>query len=104
MRPLAVSAWTGLRSSATARGSMSAALWNGTRLQARGPKLDEKASKLLVEDLRRRPRSTHAQRAQFVLAVFCGVRVSETTICRAIKCLSHSRKKDPKERQNETIS
>ena len=67
------------------------------------PKLDEKASKLLVEDLRRRPRATHAQRAQFLLAV-CGVRVSEATICRAIKRLSHSRKKDPKERQNETSS
>jgi transposase len=67
------------------------------------PKLDEKASKLLLEDLRWRPRATHAQRAQFVLAV-CGVRVSESTICRAIKRLSHSRKKDPKERQNETSS
>ena len=67
------------------------------------PKLDEKASKLLIEDLRRRPRATHTQRAEFVLAV-CGVRVSEATICRAIKRLSHSRKKDPKERQNETSS
>ena len=66
-------------------------------------KLDEKASKLLLEDLRWRPRATQAQRAQFVLAV-CGVRVSESTICRAIKRLSHSRKKDPKERQNETSS
>ena len=67
------------------------------------PKLDEKTSKLLVEDLRRRPRATHAQRAQFVLAV-CGVRVSEATICRTIKRLSHSRKKDPKERENERSS
>jgi transposase len=64
---------------------------------AKRSKLDEKASKLLLEDLRWRPRATHAQRAQFVLAV-CGVRVSESTICRAIKRLSHSRKKDPKER------
>jgi transposase len=67
-------------------------------------KLDEKASKLLLEDLRWRPRATHAQRAQFVLAVCGGVRVSEARICRAIKRLSHSRKKDPKERQNETSS
>jgi transposase len=72
------------------------------RLDERGPlkpdkapgkrsKLDGKASKLLVEDLRRRPWATHSQRAQFLLAV-CGVRVSEATICRAIKRLSHGRK------------
>jgi transposase len=67
------------------------------------PKLDEKASTLLVEDLRRRPWATHSQRAQFLLAVR-GVRVSEATICRAIKRLSHSRKKDPKERQSEMSS
>jgi transposase len=73
------------------------------KVPGKRPKLDEKANKLLVEDLRRRPRATHAQRAEFVLAI-CGVRVSEATICRAIKRLSHSRKKDPKERQNETSS
>jgi transposase len=67
------------------------------------PKLDEKAGKLLGEDLRRRPWATHSQRAEFLSAV-CGVRVSEATICRAIKRLSHSRKKDPKKRQNETSS
>ena len=67
------------------------------------PKLDEKASTLLVEDLLRRPWATHSQRAQFLLAVR-GVRVSEATICRAIKRLSHSRKKDPKERQSEMSS
>ena len=67
------------------------------------PKLDEKAGKLLGEDLRRRPWATHSQRAEFLSAV-CGVRVSEATICRAIKRLSHSRKKDPKERENERSS
>jgi transposase len=56
------------------------------------PKLDEKAGKLLGEDLRRRPWATHSQRAEFLSAV-CGVRVSEATICRAIKRLSHGRKK-----------
>ena len=73
------------------------------KLPGKRPKLDEKAGKLLVEDLRRRPWATHSQRAEFLSAV-CGVRVSESTICRAIKRLSHSRKKDPKERQNETSS
>jgi len=60
----------------------------------KAPKLDEKARKLLLGDLQQRPWATHSQRAQFLLAV-CGggVRVSEATICRAIKRLSHSRKK-----------
>jgi transposase len=35
------------------------------------PKLDEKARKLLLEDLQQRPWATHSQRAQFLLAV-CG--------------------------------
>src|SRR5512133_1422467 len=61
----------------------------------RAPKLDEKATKLLVEDLQRRPWATHSQRAEFLFAV-CGVRVSEATVCRTLQRLSHSRKKDPK--------
>ena len=69
----------------------------------KAPKLDEKAKKLLSQDLRERPWATHSQRAQFLLAV-CGVRLSEATICRAIKRLSHSRKKDPKEQRKETSS
>jgi len=67
------------------------------------PKLDEKASKLLVKDLEERPWATHSQRAQFLFAV-CGVRVSEATLCRAVRRLSRSRKKDPKGQQNETSS
>ena len=69
----------------------------------KAPKLDEKASKLLVEDLQRRPCATHAQRAEFLFAI-CGVRVSEATICRATKRLLHSRKKDLREQQSETSS
>ena len=61
----------------------------------RAPKLDEKATKLLVEDLEERPWATHSQRAEFLLAV-CGVRVSEATLCRTLRRLSHSRKKGPK--------
>jgi transposase len=57
------------------------------------PKLDECAMQLLVEDIQTRPWSTHSQRSEFLFGI-CGVRVSETTICRAIKKrLSHSRKK-----------
>ena len=60
----------------------------------RAPKLDEKAKRLLLEDLERRPWATHSQRAEFLFAV-CGVRVSEATVCRTLRRrLSHSRKKD----------
>jgi transposase len=67
------------------------------------PKLDEKATKLLLEDLKERPWATHSQRAEFLLAIL-GVRVSEATVCRAIGRLRRSRKKDPKGQQNETSS
>src|SRR5215207_2122681 len=56
------------------------------------PKLDEKARKLLLEDLRERPYATHSQRAEFLLAA-CGVSVSQATVCRTLRRLSHSRKK-----------
>jgi len=55
-------------------------------------KLDEKASKLLLEDLEQRPWATHSHRAEFLLAV-AGVSVSEATVCRALRGLSSSRKK-----------
>jgi transposase len=67
------------------------------------PKLDEKATKLLLEDLKERPWATHSQRAEFLLAML-GVRVSEATVCRAVGRLRRSRKKDPKGQQNETSS
>jgi transposase len=59
----------------------------------RVPKLDEKATKLLLGDLRERPWATHSQRAEFLYAA-CGVSVSEATVCRTLGRLSHSRKKD----------
>jgi transposase len=58
----------------------------------KAPKLDEKARKLLLDDLEERPWATHAQRARFLFAV-CGVRVSEATVCRALRRLNSSRKK-----------
>ena len=66
-------------------------------------KLDEKAIKLLAKDLEERPWATHSQRAQFLFAV-SGVSVSEATICRAVRRLNRSRKKDPRGRQNGTSS
>ncbi len=67
------------------------------------PKLDEKAMRLLAEDLQERPWATHFQRAEFLFAVV-GVRVSEATVCRGVRRLHKSRKKDPKGPQNETSS
>ena len=62
------------------------------RAPGKAPKLDEKARKLLVQDLEERPWATHSQRIAFLVAVV-GVKVSEATICRAVKRLSYSRKK-----------
>jgi len=67
------------------------------------PKLDEKARKLLLEDLKERPWATHSQRAKFLFAA-SGVSVSEATICRTLKRLSHSRKKGPRGPKSETNS
>jgi len=67
------------------------------------PKLDEEATKLLLEDVKQRPWATHSQRAEFLFAVV-GVRVSEATVCRAVRRLRRSRKKEPKGQQNETSS
>jgi transposase len=69
----------------------------------KAPKLDEKARKLLVEDLKQRPWATYSQRARFLFAT-CGVRVSEATVCRAVKRLRRSRKKDPEQPPNEMSS
>ena len=56
-------------------------------------KLDESAMRLLEQDIKTRPWATHGQRSEFLFGA-CGVEVSETTICRAIKKrLLHSRKK-----------
>jgi transposase len=69
----------------------------------KAPKLDEKARRLLLEDLEERPWATHSQRAEFLFAT-CGVRVSEATICRTLGRHSVSRKKGPKGPKNETSS
>ena len=71
------------------------------RRPGKRPKLDQRAMRLLKEDLEARAWTTHKQRGEFLFAI-CGVRVSEATICRAIKRLGHSRKKDRQERANAT--
>ena len=69
----------------------------------RVPKLDEKATKLLLEDLQQRPWAAHFQRAELLLAM-SGVRVSEATVRRTVAKLNRSRKKDLKGQQKETSS
>ena len=71
------------------------------RRPGKRPKLDQRAMRLLEEDLKTRPWATHRQRCEFLFAV-CGVEVSEATVCRSIKRLGHSRKKDRHERVNGT--
>lgn len=57
-------------------------------------KLDESGIKLLEEDLRARPTATYEQRANNFLDELLGMRVSKSTICRAIMRLGYTRKKD----------
>ncbi len=71
------------------------------RRHGKRPKLDEHAMQLLEEDLEARPWATHRQRSEFLFGVR-GVKASEATICRAIKRLGHSRKKDRQEQANVT--
>jgi transposase len=56
-------------------------------------KLDHGATRLLEEDLHRRPEATYGQRAKLLFELL-GVRVSELTVCRAVKRLGYTRKKD----------
>ena len=57
------------------------------------PKLDEKASKKLLEDaLRERPFATLRKRCDYV-ALLGGISVSRSTMCRAIARLGPTRKK-----------
>ena len=69
----------------------------------KAPKLDEGMMRLLEEDLKEMPWATHSQRAGFLFAV-CPVKVSEATVCRAVRRLSRSRKKEREGQRNETSS
>src|SRR5215203_3224558 len=67
------------------------------------PKMDEAALRLLEADLRERPTATLPQRREFLFRV-AGVRVSDSTISRALRRLGWSRKKDRWERASATSS
>src|SRR5919112_5467516 len=56
------------------------------------PKLDEKAMKLLEEDLRERPFATLQERRDYV-EVLTGISVSRSTVWRAIARIGPTRKK-----------
>jgi transposase len=67
------------------------------------PKLDERSSKLLEEDLKERPFITLQQRCEYLRAV-ASVEVSRSTMCRAIKRMNSTRKKGVDPPQNATSS
>jgi transposase len=67
------------------------------------PKMDEKVSKLLEEDLKERPFVTLRERCDYV-EVVGGVSVSRSTMCRAIARLGKTRKKGGEAPPNETSS
>ena len=56
-------------------------------------KLDGDARKLLEEDLHLRPSVTYEKRAD-LLCELLGVKVSKATICRTVRRLGYTRKKD----------
>src|SRR3954447_11531636 len=56
------------------------------------PKLDEKAMKLLEEDLRERPFITLQDRCEYI-RVMTRLAVSRSTVCRAIARIGRTRKK-----------
>ena len=56
------------------------------------PKLDQKAMRLLEEDLRERPFASLQERCEFV-ELMTGLSVSRSTMCRAIARIGSTRKK-----------
>jgi transposase len=64
-------------------------------------KLGGSAMKLLEEDLHRHPAITYQERAN-LLCDLLGVRVSKSTICRMVRRLGYTRKKDRWVLQKET--
>jgi transposase len=56
------------------------------------PRLDEKARKLLEDDLRERPYLTLQDRCEYI-EVMTGLSVSRSTMCRAIARIGPTRKK-----------
>jgi transposase len=67
------------------------------------PAIDERAQKLLEEDLRERPFLTLQQRCEYLRVVAC-VEVSRSTLCRTIARMGSTRKKGAQSPQNATSS
>jgi transposase len=67
------------------------------------PKLDEKAIKLLQEDLAERPFATLRERCEYV-EFTTGLSVSRSTMCRAIARIGPTRKKGGESPQSATSS
>ncbi len=68
------------------------------------PKLDQKARRLLEEDLRERPYLTLQDRCEYI-ELMTGLCVSRSTICRAIaRRISSTRKKGDEQLQSATSS
>ena len=67
------------------------------------PKMDERVSKLLEEDLEERPFVTLRERCDYVEAI-SGVSVSRSTMCRAIARVGSTRKKGDEAPLSETSS
>jgi transposase len=67
------------------------------------PKIDERLSKLLEEDLKERPFVTLKERCEYVEAV-SGVSVSRSSMCRAIARIGSTRKKGGDSPRSETSS
>src|SRR3712207_2511567 len=56
------------------------------------PKLDERARRFLAKDVEGRPFATLSERREY-LKVVAGISVSDSTVCREIKRMEHTRKK-----------
>jgi transposase len=67
------------------------------------PKLDEKAMKLLEQDLQERPFATLKERCDYV-EVMTGLSVSRSTVCRAIARIGPTRQKGGESPPNGTSS
>ena len=65
------------------------------------PKLDEKARKLLEDDLRERPYLTLQERCEYI-GLMTGLSVSRSTVCRAIARIGPTRKKGDESPQSVT--
>ena len=72
--------------------------WEGESLASKKApgkerKLDQGSTRLLEEDLHRRPEATYGQRTRLLFELL-GLRVSEATLCHAVKRRGYIRKKD----------